>query len=245
MQELVTYESQDHIATITLNRPEKRNALNPALAHALQAAWRRFEESDDRCAVLAANGPVFSAGIDLREPPEDIWAVLPGVGAAVTKPVVACVQGACIGSGSLLVAFADLAVLAEDAVLHYPEPRFGVSGALASSLVGRIPHKLAMEFILLSEPMPARRALEVGLANRVVPRDRLADAGRELATTIATSAPMVISLLKRFSDATLAASPPEQAARTRRELLPVRSSEDRREGARAHREKREPVFRNR
>ena len=85
----VLYESKDHVATITINRPEKRNAISEAVAVGLAKAWRRFKDSDDRVAVLTAAGDVaFSSGRDMVDPPKDSWRGVPNVGIDVEKPII-------------------------------------------------------------------------------------------------------------------------------------------------------------
>ena len=167
--ELVTYESKDEIAIITLNRPEKLNALSVDLGEELRAAWQRFQAGDDRVAILASATPrAFTVGADLTQPPE-IWRFTPSVGVEVDKPIIAAVDGYCVGGGVVLVQFCDLCVAADSAKFSYPEAKVGVSGGLISSLAARIPHKVAMEFVLVTDEMSAQRAYEVGMVNKVVP----------------------------------------------------------------------------
>ena len=96
MSDEVTYTSNDNIATITINRPERMNALNENVIVNLQAAYRRFEDSDDRVAVLHAAGDrAWSVGADIKDPPAEMWQGVPGVGVQVSKPIIAAVHGWC------------------------------------------------------------------------------------------------------------------------------------------------------
>ena len=98
--ELVLYESRDRIALITINRPEKMNALSNGLVAQLRDAFIRFKNSDDQCAVLTSSGDkAFSVGADIKDPPTDpdLWECMPGVGVIVDKPVIAAVAGYCVG----------------------------------------------------------------------------------------------------------------------------------------------------
>ncbi|MDA1098821.1 MAG: enoyl-CoA hydratase-related protein [Proteobacteria bacterium] len=240
--ELVTYESKDEIAIITLNRPEKLNALSVDLGEELRAAWQRFQASDDRVAILAsATSRAFTVGADLTHPPE-IWRFTPGVGVEVDKPIIAAVDGYCVGGGVVLVQFCDLCVAADTAKFSYPEAKVGVSGGLISSLAARIPHKVAMEFVLVTDDMSAQRAYEVGMVNKVVPSDQLMDAAMDYAVKLRQHAPMVLSLLKRFVGEVIAKGPSEQAGIARRDTEAVLDSDDKREGIASFKEKRPPKF---
>jgi enoyl-CoA hydratase/carnithine racemase len=243
--ELVIYESKDDIAIITLNRPEKLNALNVDLGEALRAAWQRFEAGSDRVAILASATPrAFTVGADLTHPPE-IWRFTPSVGVEVNKPIIAAVDGYCVGGGVVLVNFADLCVVADTAVFSYPEAKVGVTGGLISSLAARMPHKIAMEFMLFVDDIPAQRAYEVGMVNKVVPADQLMDAAMEYAMKLKDHAPMVLSTLKRFVGELTPKGPSELAGIARRDTEAILDSEDRNEGIASFKEKRLPKFQGR
>ncbi|MEC9344876.1 MAG: enoyl-CoA hydratase-related protein [Pseudomonadota bacterium] len=239
---LVLHESRGDVDIITLNRPDRRNALSRELGAELAAAWQRFQNGPARAAVLTGAGQSFSAGADLNDAPE-IWPFSPGVGVEVDKPVVAAVNGVCVGGAFILVQFCDLCVMAEDARFIYPEAKVGLSGGLISSLVARMPHKLAMEFMLLGEPMSASRAYEAGLVNRVVPQAELLDTALDLANRLAVLSPMVLRTLKRHVADTLPKGPSERAGLARRDIEAIRGSADAEEGRAAFLEKRPPVFR--
>ena len=99
----VLYESRERIAIITLNRPEALNAMNDAMIEGLHEAWRRFNESDDRCAVVRGAGErAFSAGLDLKAPAKEFWRGMPTVGIDVDKPTIAAIDGHCVGGGLVL-----------------------------------------------------------------------------------------------------------------------------------------------
>lgn len=238
----VSYDVEGQVAIITLNRPEKLNALSVELGQELAAAWERFQTGPERAAILTAAGDrAFSVGADLQDPPE-IWPFAPGVGVHVDKPVVAAVNGICVGGAFILVQFCDLCVMAEDATFVYPEAKIGLSGGLISSLAARMPHKLAMEFMMLGEPMSAQRAYEAGLVNQVTSADALMDAAMDYANRLAGLAPMVLSTIKRHVAEVLPKGPSEKAGITRRDLQAIRDSSDFREGVAAFREKRPPAF---
>lgn len=246
MSDVVRYESRDRVAVITINRPQQLNALDEAVIQGLATAWRRLESSDDRVAVLhAAEDRAFSVGADIKAPPREMWQGVPSVGVAVSKPVIAAVHGWCIGGAYVIVQMCDLVVAADNAVFRYPEAQLGFTGGLIASAAARIPHKVAMEFMLLGQDFNAERAREAGMVNRVVPAGSELEAALEWAVILRDSAPLVVSTLKRFALETLNKSPAEAAALARERLLAVRGSEDGEEGRRAFAEKRTPDFQGR
>ncbi|MCH9671442.1 MAG: enoyl-CoA hydratase/isomerase family protein, partial [Gammaproteobacteria bacterium] len=106
----VTYESKDRIATITINRADKMNALSNGVVADIRDAFIQLNESDDRVAIVTAAGErAFSAGADLRDPPRDpeLWECMPGVGVDVDKPLIAAVSGYCVGGAYVLVQMCD------------------------------------------------------------------------------------------------------------------------------------------
>jgi len=243
MNDLVTYDARDGIAIVTINRPEKRNALNEGVIQGLRAAWQQFADSDDRVAVLHAAGDSgFSVGADIKDPPREMWQGVPSVGVALHKPVIAAVHGWCIGGAYVIVQMCDLVIAADNTVFRYPEAQVGFTGGLIASSVARIPHKIAMEFMLLGQDLRAERAYEVGMVNKVVPAGSELAAALEYAQILRVSAPLVVETLKRFALETMPKSPAEAAALARDQLLLVRDSSDGAEGRRAFVEKRTPEF---
>ncbi len=244
--DVVTYEIRDRIAIITVNRPDKRNALTKEVVDRLNAAWTRFAASDERVAVITAAGDAaFTAGADLDDIPHDLWRAIPGIGVEVDKPVIAAVSGWVVGGGLLFVQYADLAVAAETARFVYPEAKVGFSGGLISSLAARIPHKVVMELVLTGDAISAQRAYEVGLVNKVVPAGQHLDAALDYAAKLADNAPLVLSQLKRFIGETLSKGPSERAGIARREVDAVTNSADIAEGLAAFKAKRPPAFQGR
>ena len=243
MSELIDYRSESRIATITIDRADRMNALSEGVIVGLQAAWRRFEQSEDRVAVLHAAGDrAWSVGADVKDLPKEMWQGVPNVGVEVSKPVIAAVHGWCIGGAYCIVQMCDLVVASANTRFRYPEAQLGFTGGLIASAVARIPHKFAMEFMMLGETFDAERAGTVGMVNKVVPEgEELAEA-LKWAEVLANSAPLVLKTVKAFSLATLNKSPAEAGAISRERLLEVRNSEDGREGGRAFAEKRPPDF---
>lgn len=240
---VVTYESRDRVAIVTLNRPEKKNAINNDVAYALRDALLRFNESSDAVAILTGAGADFTGGADIKGPPDDLAVCVPGVGVEVSKPLIAAVSGWAVGGGLVLVQMCDLCVADETARFWYPEAKVGISGGQIASLAARIPHKIAMEIMLACEPIGAERAFQVGLVNRVTPRGQLLEGAMYYAEKIRDCSPLVLALLRRFVAEVLPKGPSEQAAITRMQLGRVRNSADAKEGVAAFKEKRKPNFR--
>lgn len=240
---LVRYESAGHVATITMDRASAHNALNNALVNELREAWRRFRDSDDRVAVLAScEEKYFCVGADVRDLPSDMWHAVPNLGVELDKPVIAATSGWVVGGGVVFVQMADLCVASETTRFSYPEVKVGTTGGGISSIVSRMPHKIAMEFLLVGEELPVERAYQVGFVNRITPAGQHIVQAQELATKIAGAAPLVVQALKRLARDAMPKGPLETVAETRRLLDPIRISEDLKEGVAAFREKRKPKF---
>ena len=235
---VVTTEQRGLVSIIRIDRPEKLNAISAAVAVELQQAFQSFDASDQRVAILSAAGErAFTSGADVTDLPE-LWRAIPTVGFDTDKPIIAATSGWCVGGGIVIVMMCDLMVSTESTMFYYPEAKLGVTGGMISSLVSRMPHKLAMEIMLLGAKVNARRAYEVGFVNRVV--EALA-----MANEMLDSAPLVIGALKRLASQVLPVGPVERMVGISRTLDRVRTSEDMQEGIRAHRERRKPDFRGR
>jgi len=241
----VTYESQDGVATITINRPKQMNAINGAVEKGLAQAWLRFNASDeDRVAVLTGSGDrAFSSGRDrdMTEPPDYRW-FTPGGVIQVDKPIIAAVSGWVVGGSIVLVQMADLCIAAENSRFVFPEARLGFGGGFIASIAARIPHKIAMELMLLAEEISAQRMYEVGFVNRIVPAGEHLNAAQEMARKLAKNSSLVLQMFKRFTADVLPKSPVESSAVALREIEAMAASADFKEGIAAIREKRPAVF---
>ena len=240
----VTYAGEGAVARITINRPQRLNRLDMDIVLGLEAAWRRFMANDDhRVALLCGAGDrAFSAGADLKAVPHELYRAIPGVGVAVDKPVVAAVRGWCVGGGMVLTTMADILIAADDAQFSYPEVKVGFSGGLIATLAARIPHKVAMELLLMGEVISAERAYQVGYVNRVVAAGDLDETALDWATRLAANAPLPARMLKRFVADTVPRGPSEQAGIARSQVEQINASADWEEGRAAFFEKREPRF---
>ena len=241
---VVTYEMDQQTAIIRINRPEQLNALDETVVQGLRAAWIRFRDDDQaRCAILCAAGErAFSVGADIKHPPKEMGQAVPSVGVQLDKPIIAAVQGFCVGGAYILVQMCDLVVAASDTRFRYPEAQVGFTGGLIASCATRVPHKVAMEFMLLGQDLDAQRAFDVGMVNRVVPVGEQLNAALAYARILERSAPLVVQTIKNFVNQTLPKGPAELAALARDSLLRVRDSEDGAEGRAAFKVKRSPEF---
>ena len=245
-------EKQDRVAIGTINRPEALNALTKEMLAGLDAAFEEFNADDDLwVAILTASGErAFCTGMDLKE-------AIPLLTAGdelgyedstkrqfsdVFKPVIAAVNGHCIAGGMEMLAGTDLRVAAEHATFGLGEVRWGLipSGGSHIRFPRQIPWALAMELLLIGEPIDARRAYEIGLVNRVVPADELLPTALDLAARICKNGPLAVRTSKQIAVRALGLEPGfvlEKALAAK-----VLGSEDAREGPRAFAEKRRPNF---
>jgi enoyl-CoA hydratase/carnithine racemase len=243
----VTYESHDHVAVITINRAARMNRLDTGVVEGLNQAWQRLmAHEEDRVAILTGAGEAaFSAGADLNDPPANLYRGIPGVGVPVDKPVIGAVAGWVVGGGMVLTTMCDMLIAADNARFSYPEVKVGFTGGMISNLASRIPHKIAMELLLLGEPIDAQRAYEVGYANRVVPVAGLMATARECAERIAATAPLPSRALKRFVAEVLPKGPTEVAGIARAQVDAIFASADWVEGRSAFAARRPPRYRGR
>jgi enoyl-CoA hydratase/carnithine racemase len=243
MEKVILTHFDDGTTLIAINRPEKRNAICAQTAIELQQAFADFDASEQRVAVITGTGDqAFSGGADLTNIPE-LWRCIPTVGITTEKPVIAAVAGHCVGGALVLVMMCDLLVAADNAKFSYPEAAVGFTGGLIASLATRIPHKVAMELILLCRTIEAQRAYQVGFANEVVPVGQQVERALAWARELAGFSPLVLKTLKRFIvEGVLPQGPSERMARANRDLAIVRNSADAQESLRAFKEKRRPKF---
>jgi enoyl-CoA hydratase/carnithine racemase len=251
MAEAVLYENDGPVAWITINRPEARNALNQAVRDGLWRGLRRFA-ADESSAVLvltAAGDEAFCAGADLKEmaelklevPPPDFAPYL-NRNIQIAKPVIAAVNGAALAGGFLLAQMCDLCIAAEHARFAITEARWGRGAPWAAPLPWLIPPRVALELLMTAEPIDARRALEIGLVNRVVPGASLRAATQAMALRIADNAPLSVRASKAMVYAAAERGWAAGLDEGDRLFEPVYLSEDAQEGPRAFREKRAPKW---
>jgi enoyl-CoA hydratase/carnithine racemase len=249
---LVLFTAADGIATLTLNHPEKRNALSRAMLAGLKEQLQRCaDDRSVRVVVLRAEGAVFSSGHDLRElvgGKEEDYAALFALCTEVMelirtlpKPVIAQVQGVATAAGCQLAATCDLVVAAENATFATPGVKIGLFCTTpAVALVRAVPAKKAMEMLLTGQPIGAREAERVGLVNRVVPPERLADETQQLARQILSASGATVAVGKCAFYRQLPLDYPEAYAVAQDVMVSNALAPDAQEGMRAFLEKRPP-----
>lgn len=244
------------IALITINRPERRNALDAEHYHLLSEAWTRVRDDDAvRVAVITGAGDqVFSAGADLKSwigrnaPPVELWQtqrnMLLNRGLEIWKPVIAAINGHCIAGGMTLMLATDLRVAADHATFALSEVKRGIIPANGGTqrLPQQLPHAIAMEMLLLGDSFDAGTALRWGLVNRVVPASEVIEVALELARRVAANAPLAVQAVKEL---VLRGSSESLTAGLRMEQLVQRilqATADAAEGRQAFADKRTPRF---
>jgi E-phenylitaconyl-CoA hydratase len=207
-----TYQLDGHVATITYNRPEVLNAIDGELRQDLNAAFARFrDENQAWVAIVTGAGRAFCVGADMRngagatgEFAGTFWEK-PTInsfesGWEIYKPVIAAVNGYCLGYGLTLVTWCDFVIASEQAEFGFPEVRLGVPTIVgAVRLPQRINWQYAMELLLTGERINAARAHEIGLAGWVVPHERLMDEARALADRLVAAAPLAARATKEVA----------------------------------------------
>ncbi len=257
MTERVRYELDGHVATITYDRPEALNAINAEVRRGLNDAFTRFREEEEAwVAIVTGAGRAFCVGADVRQggatgefrgtfwekPTQNSFES----GWEIFKPVIAAVNGLCLGYGLTLVTWCDFVIASDRAEFGFPEVRLGVPTIVgAIRLPQRINWQYAMELLLTGERISAQRAHEIGLVGWVVEHDRLLEAARELADRLVAAAPLAARAVKEV--AVRARNLPDlEAIRFGETMRRVAgATEDAREGARAFAEGRAPVWRGR
>jgi enoyl-CoA hydratase len=250
----VTLDRADGVLTVTIARPEARNAINLAVSEALEAAWEELDGSADlRVAILTGAGGTFCSGMDLKAFLRGERPATPERGFAgtvkkpPTRPLIAAVEGYAVAGGFELVLACDLVVAAEDAVFGLPEVRRGLAagGGGLLRLRERIPYHHAMELALTGRSIDAVRAYELGLVNQVVPTGTALKAAHELAATISANGPLAVAASKQVIVESRDWSQADGFDKQMDVLATVIGSADAQEGARAFAEKRMPVWQGR
>jgi enoyl-CoA hydratase len=265
----VLYEKAGGIATVTMNRPAVRNAIDAEMLCRLADAWQDVNEDPSvRAAIFTGAGDkAFCAGADLDRlvrmmqglrPPEtefderirdDFTVIYKGLlrNYEVVKPIVAAVRGYCVAGGLEMLQATDIRVAADDARFAIAEVKHGLfpMGGSTVRLARQIPFCHAMEILLTGEHFSAAEALRIGLVNKVVPAARVMEEARRYAEVLCANGPLAVQAVKRSVLASLGV-PTAQALEREQEIgIPVSMSADAKEGTKAFKEKRRPVFEGR
>jgi enoyl-CoA hydratase len=265
-QPVVVVEREEHVLVVTLNRPEKKNAVNCEVMCRLYDAWVQLDEDPElRVAILTGRGDTFCAGMDLAE----IGKMRSGVsdnpymervkkepyviyGAWLktyrpTKPVILAAEGFARAGGTEILQGTDIRIAGENAKFGVTEVQRGLFPMAGSAvrLRRQIPYAIAAEMLLAGDDLPARRAYELGLVNHVVPDGQALAKAKEVARRIAANGPLAVRGILATLRETEAMPEASAFEIEQRHGMQVMSSEDAAEGPRAFLEKRKPVFKGR
>jgi enoyl-CoA hydratase len=250
----VVTERRGRVLLVTLNRPEQRNAVNAAVAQGLATAMEELDGDDGlSVGVLSGAGKGFCSGMDLKAFVAGESPYVEGRGfAGITrrsadKPLIAAIEGFAVAGGLEVALACDLIVAASGARLGIPEVKRSLvaAGGALLRLPRALPRTVAMEMALTGEPIPAERAHELGLVNRLAEPGSALDAALELAEAIAENGPLALAASKRILTESLDWPDAEFFDRQEPIARPVMRSEDAKEGATAFAEKRAPVWKGR
>ena len=252
----IDLEVADGIAVVTINRPERLNAMDPEHYRDLSAAWTRIrdDEAINVAIVTGAGEKSFTTGADLKSvigkplALSDLWLTqrdaLLNRGLEVWKPVIAAINGYCLGGGMTLMLATDIRIAATHATFGLSEVKRGIIAANGGTqrILDQVPYAIEMEMLLVGETFGAEKAERWGLVNRVVPQAELMDTAFDYARRIAANGPLAVRAAKELA---LRGQDINIAAGLRMEQLVAQilnASEDVREGAAAFAEKRPPKF---
>ena len=261
----VIVEADGPVLTVTLNRPEKRNAVNSEVMCRLYDAWVQLDTDDDlRVAILTGKGTTFCAGMDLSEigklggPPENEWmervqsdpAIIFGAWLKTyrpTKPVILAAEGFARAGGTEILQGTDIRIAGEGAIFGVWEAKRGLFPMAGSAvrLRRQIGYAVAAEMLICGDDLPAERAYQLGLINRVVPDGEALATAREIADRIARNGPLAVKAIVATLRETEMLSEADAFVIEQQHGMGVMTSADAAEGPRAFLEKRDPVFQGR
>jgi enoyl-CoA hydratase len=253
-------ERDGHVLTVTLNRPEAKNALSPGMLLGMYKAWRELDEDPElRVGILTGRGDVFCAGADLKamggpqddefqkymaEVPDIHWQALLRHNRPL-KPIIAAVEGYAVAGGTEILQGTDIRIAAEDSTFGITEAKRGLFplGGSSVRLRRQIPYTLAAEMLLTARNITAQEALDFGLIGRIVPRGTTLDEARKVAAEICQNGPLSIrALMKMLREVDESYSEADALVKELEIGGPVFATKDAREGPRAFAEKRKPVY---
>ncbi len=258
-------KEDDKILIVTLNRPEKKNALTPSMLIGMYKAWRLLDEDDNLlCAVFTGKGDTFCAGMDLKVGPEggddaeEIQQMMQDIpdlhwqallrNNRPCKPIFLAVEGYAVAGGTEMLQGTDIRIAAEDATFGVTEVMRGLFplGGSTIRLRRQIPYCLAAETLLMGRHIPAEEALKWGLINKIVPKGKALEESIKMAQELCENAPLSIFAITRALREIQECVHEDDAMSQQDELgWPVFASEDSKEGMKAFKEKRKAVYKGR
>ena len=250
----IRIETDGTLAVITLNRPDKRNAISAAMIHEVLSALKDVESGSERVVIITGAGKAFCAGMDLgalkslatQSPEQNLEDARRTAGFfrrlwSFSKPLIAAVNGAALAGGCGIATLCDFTVAVPEAKFGYTEVRVGFIPALVSMFLERqVGEKLARDLFLTGRIIDAAEAKQIGLVTRVVPTEQLLTAARDLAAVLIANSPGSVQATKRLLVRTSEAEIDRRIELAVAESVAIRSTPDFREGLAAFLEKREP-----
>ena len=252
----LTISHENRIATITLNRPEKRNAVSFQLVEDLISALREIEKSDSQVVIITGAGKAFCAGLDLEELKSMIGksqeqnlkdsATMANLFRTIydfPKPTIAAVNGAAIAGGTGIATMCDFTLAVPEAKFGYTEVKIGFVPAIVSSyLVFQVGHKIARDLLMTARLFDAAEAHRYGLVNEIVPAENLMTRARELAQVLLENSPSSVQATKRLINGFIKEQLDIQVAAAVKDNARIRTTADFKEGVSSFLEKRKPVW---
>ena len=254
-------EREGHVLVVTLNRPEAKNALSSGMLAGMYRAWRMLDDDPElRCGIITGKGDVFCAGADLKsmgagetddefmklmsEVPDIHWQALLRHNRPM-KPLIAAIEGYAVAGGTEILQGTDIRVAADDAVFGVTEAKRGLFplGGSSVRLRRQIPYTLAAEILLTGRHVTAQEALRFGLVGRLVPKGQALAEAKKIAAEVCENGPLSIrALMQMLRDVDESVSEADGLAKELEVGSPIFGTRDAREGMKAFKEKRKPVY---
>ena len=249
----VIYEVKEGIAYITLNRPEKLNAINPEMRQLLWDAFQDVRNNDEvRCAIVTGSGRAFSTGHDLVAMASARANEGPTTGdlyveqSKIWKPIISAINGVCLAQGCGIALGSDIRIASTEAQFGWPQAKRGISSVSGPALLSQVvPRNIAFEFLFTGDFVDAQKALELMLVNYVVAPEDVMPRAEEMARKITANAPLSLAAIKEASVKGSEMGLEERVAFAQKKRDEVLQTEDAQEGVRAFAEKRAPVWKGR
>ncbi len=247
------YEIREGIAYITLNRPEKLNAIDPPMRQLLWDAFQDVKHNPAvRCAIVTGRGRAFSTGHDLVAMANDRANEGPSTGdlyveqSKIWKPIISAINGICLAQGCGIALGSDIRIASTEARFGWPQAKRGISSVSGPALLSQVvPRNIAFEFLFTGEFVSAQKALELMLVNYVVAPEEVMSRAEEMAQQIIANAPLSLAAIKEASIKGAEMGLEERVAFAQNKRDEVLQTEDAQEGVRAFAEKRAPVWQGR
>ena len=249
----VIYEVKEGIAYITLNRPEKLNAINPEMRELLWDAFQDVKDNPEvRCAIVTGSGRAFSTGHDLvamanaRANEGRSTGDLYVEQSKIWKPIISAINGVCLAQGCGIALGSDIRIASSEARFGWPQAKRGISSVSGPALLSQVvPRNITLEFLFTGDFVDAQKALELMLVNYVVEPEDVMPRAEEMARKIIANAPLSLAAIKEASIKGSEMGLEERVAFAQKKRDEGLESEDAQEGVRAFAEKRAPVWKGR